>query len=399
LRPILIHKSERYARMLIISKAHGKETLMSQELEQLATERAKEAVQLDRQGSRAAAITKYQQAVQLLYKLVELSEEERMRAIYWEKVKQYQGRIEQLKSARGMEVPIQQGTAKFDELVIREKPKVTWQDVVDLEDAKKAVQDSIVFPYRRPDLYTLGWPKGILLFGPPGCGKTLLAAAVANEIDASFYYVDAAAVMSKWLGESEKNIANLFSSAREACKENRPAIIFIDEVDSLTGVRQVEVGGEARARNQLLKEMDGLTEKGRAEHLCVLAATNKPWDLDTAFIRRFTKRIYVSLPNRSARTAMFGQYISQLNVDGTVTPEELADMTPNYSGSDIHDICMEAQLKVNRELFETGQAGPGTRPRPITMSDFEEAIRHRGSSVTEEALAKTENWFRIHGAL
>jgi SpoVK/Ycf46/Vps4 family AAA+-type ATPase len=373
---------------------------MSQELEQLATERAKEAVQLDRQGSRAAAISKYQQAVQLLYKLVELSEEERMRAVYWEKVKQYQGRIEQLKSARGMEAPLQQGTAKFDDLVVKEKPKVTWADVIGLEDAKGAVQDSIVFPYRRPDLYTLGWPKGILLFGPPGCGKTLLAAAVANEIEASFYYVDAAAIMSKWLGESEKNIASLFSSAREACKEeNRPAIIFIDEVDSLTGIRQVEVGGEARARNQLLKEMDGLTEKGRAEHLCVLAATNKPWDLDTAFIRRFTKRIYISLPNRSARTAMFRQYLSQLNVEEAVSPQELADMTPNYSGSDIHDICMEAQLKVNRELFESGRADPGTRPRLIGMNDFEEAIRRRGSSVAEEILAKTEDWFRMHGAL
>jgi len=371
---------------------------MSQELEQLASERAREAVQLDRQGSRAAAISKYQQAVQLLYKLVELSEEERMRAVYWEKVKQYQSRIEQLKSARGMELPLQQGTAKFDDLVIREKPKVTWQDVIGLEDAKKAIQDSIVYPYKRPDLYTLGWPKGILLFGPPGCGKTLLAAAVANEIDAAFYYVDAAAVMSKWLGESEKNISNLFSSARELCKDNRPAIIFIDEVDSLTAVRQVEVGGEARARNQLLKEMDGLTEKGRTEHLCVLSATNKPWDLDTAFIRRFAKRIYVSLPNRATRAAIFNQYISQLNVDGTVVPEELADMTPNYSGSDIHDICMEAQLKVNRELFESGQSGPGTKPRPITMNDFDETIRHRGSSITEETLAKIENWFRVHGA-
>jgi vacuolar protein-sorting-associated protein 4 len=373
--------------------------LMSQELEQRATEMAKEAVKLDRQGSRTAAISKYQQAVQLLYKILELSEDDRIRAVNWEKIKQYQGRIEQLKSAKQTELPFQQESNKSDDLVIKEKPKVAWEDVVGLESAKEAIRDSIVFPFKRPDLYPLGWPKGILLFGPPGCGKTLLAAAVANEIDAAFYYVDAAAVMSKWLGESEKNISNLFSSAREVCRNNQPSIIFIDEVDSLTAVRQVEVGGEARARNQLLKEMDGLQDKGRNEFLYVLSATNKPWDLDEPFVRRFQKRIFVSLPDRAARVLMFKQYLSRLNVDEGVNVEVLADMTPNYSGNDVHDICVEAQTRVVRELFESGQAGPGTKPRPVTKNDFVEAIRRRGSSVSEDTLVRTEGWFKRHGAL
>jgi SpoVK/Ycf46/Vps4 family AAA+-type ATPase len=372
---------------------------MSQELEQTAAQRAKEAVQLDRQGSRAAAIAKYQQAIQLLYKLLELTDDDKIRAVYWEKIKQYQSRTEQLKSAKQVEEPLQQGKARFDELVVTEKPKVTWQDVVGLEAAKKAIRDSIIFPHRRPDLYPLGWPRGILLFGPPGCGKTLLAAAVANEIEAYFYYVDAASVMSKWLGESEKNVANLFYSARESCKDGHPAIIFIDEVDSLTAVRQVEVGGEARARNQLLKEMDGLTEKGRNEHLYVLAATNKPWDLDEPFVRRFQKRIYVPLPDRASRLDMFKQYISHLRVDESVSLEVLADATPNYSGHDIHDICMEAQMKVVRELFESGQTGPGTKPRPITMDDLLEIIRTRRSSISMETIAKIESWSKMHMAL
>jgi len=372
---------------------------MSQELEQTAAQKAKEAVQLDKQGSRAAAIVRYQQTIQLLYKLLELTEDDKIRAVYWEKIKLYQNRVEQLKSAKQMEEPLQQGKARFDELVITEKPKVIWQDVVGLDAAKKAIRDSIIFPYRRPDLFPLGWPKGILLFGPPGCGKTLLAAAVANEIEASFYYVDAASVMSKWLGESEKNVANLFSSAREACKSGHPAIIFIDEVDSLTAVRQVEVGGEARARNQLLKEMDGLTEKGRTEHLYVLAATNKPWELDEPFVRRFQKRIYVPLPDRAARIEMFRQYISRLKVDESVNLETLADSTSNYSGHDIHDICMEAQMRVVRELFESGQTGPGTKPRPITMNDLLEVIKIRRSSISMETITRIENWARMHEAL
>ncbi|MBO3802274.1 MAG: AAA family ATPase [Candidatus Brockarchaeota archaeon] len=372
---------------------------MSQELEQTAAQRAKEAVQLDRQGSRAAAIAKYQQAIQLLHKLLELTDDERIRSVYWEKIKLYQSRTEQLKSARQVEEPLQQGGARFEELVLTEKPKVAWQDVVGLESAKKAIRDSIIFPYRRPDLFPLGWPRGILLFGPPGCGKTLLAAAVANEIEASFYYVDAASIMSKWLGESEKNVASLFSTAREACKDGHPAIIFIDEVDSLTAVRQVEVGGEARARNQLLKEMDGLTEKGRTEHLYVLAATNKPWELDEPFVRRFQKRIYVPLPDRASRMEMFKQYLSRLKVDESVSLEALADATPNYSGHDIHDICMEAQMKVVRELFDSGQTGPGTRPRPITMGDLLEIVKNRRSSISMDTVVKIESWSRMHMAL
>ena len=159
--------------------------------------------------------------------------------------------------------------------------------------AKKAVKDAIVYPVQRPDLFPLGWPRGILLFGPPGCGKTLLAAAVATEIDANFYSIDAASIMSKWLGEAEQNVAKLFGSARKSSNEGKPAIVFVDELDSLMGAHSNEVGGEIRVRNQFLKEMDGIVDKGKALHVYVIGATNKPWDLDWAFIRRFQKRILV----------------------------------------------------------------------------------------------------------
>ena len=151
-----------------------------------------------------------------------------------------------------------------EELVMTEKPKVNWAEVVGLDTAKKAVKEAIVYPVQRPDLFPLGWPSGILLFGPPGCGKTLLAAAVATEIDANFYSIDAASIMSKWLGEAEQNVAKLFGSARKSATEGKPAIVFVDELDSLMGNHSNEVGGEIRVKNQFLKEMDGIVDKGKA---------------------------------------------------------------------------------------------------------------------------------------
>ncbi len=171
------------------------------------------------------------------------------------------------------------GSKPNEELVITEKPKVNWDEVVGLDVAKKAVKEAIVYPVQRPDLFPLGWPRGILLFGPPGCGKTLLAAAVATEIDANFYSIDAASIMSKWLGEAEQNVAKLFGSARKSATDGKPAIVFVDELDSLMGAHTNEVGGEIRVRNQFLKEMDGIVDKGKNLHVYVIGATNKPWDL------------------------------------------------------------------------------------------------------------------------
>src|SRR5208283_3390900 len=115
---------------------------------------------------------------------------------------------------------------------VTEKLNVKWEEVVGLVHAKKAVKEAIIYPVQRPDLFPLGWPRGILLFGPPGCGKTLLAAAVATEIDATFVSIDAASIMSKWLGEAEQNVARLFRQVRKSSLEGKPAIVFVDELDS-----------------------------------------------------------------------------------------------------------------------------------------------------------------------
>ncbi len=369
---------------------------MFAELERIAAYKAREAVYYDRMGQTAKAVKRYREAIDLLWKVYNLTQDQALRKVFVEKISQYEARIEELGVAEHHKPAVtQQQKVTFSDTVLRHKPQVSWDDIVNIEEAKKAIRQSIVFPVRRPDLFPLGWPRGILVFGPPGCGKTLLAAAVAKEIDAHYFVVDAATIMSKWLGESEKNVARLFSQARQVASKGKPAIIFIDEVDSLTAERFLEVGGEARVRNQLVKEMDGILSKGKKEYIYVIAATNKPWYLDEPFIRRFQKRIYVPLPDLEARKQLFAMYTSGLKLDVGVDLHQLAVMSDGYSAADIHDVCMEAQLRVVNELFSSG-SGDGN-PRPITMDDFLEVLKKRRPSIALENMQKLLKWQEKYG--
>ncbi|HET6730540.1 MAG TPA: ATP-binding protein, partial [Nitrososphaeraceae archaeon] len=282
----------------------------------------------------------------------------------------------------------------LDELVLKEKPHVKWGEVVGLDDAKRAIRESIVYPTRRSDLFPLGWPRGILLFGPPGCGKTLLAAAAAAEIEGYFLNVDAAYMMSKWLGEAEKNVSKLFSLARRLQEnEGVPVLLFIDEIDSLLGVRNSEIGGEVRVKNQFLTEMDGINVKTRDSQLYVIGATNKPWTLESGFLRRFQKRINVSLPPLVSRVDLFRQYTRPLKRESTLKLEELAKLGEGYSASDIKDICQAAQLRVVNELFESGMAmDTNSNPRSINSHDFKEIFKVRKPSVSAEMLKAYVKW-------
>jgi SpoVK/Ycf46/Vps4 family AAA+-type ATPase len=374
----------------------------SEELESLAVRYANEAIQFDRQGSKGMAISRYQRASEVLLKLCSLYPEAPTNKVYMEHIENFRRRMKELndQGSRTSTNPSSQlALEQTEHFAPIQKPNVRWKEIADLRDAKMAVEESVVYPARRPDLFPLGWPRGLLFFGPPGCGKTLLAAAIATEINADFFCVDAATVMDKWLGQSEKNVANLFQDARRATGSGRPAIIFIDEVDSLVGIRGDEVGGEVRTRNQFLKEMDSISDKSNPSHVYVVGATNKPWALDEPFIRRFQKRIFVPLPNVEARTELVSIYSKDLTTSSDVSTDELVHMTEGYSGSDIRDILQSAQIKVVRELFQSQKITERSRPRAICMEDIREILRKRRPSVSPEMLRFYDKWFERYKAL
>uniref|UniRef100_A0A8C3J4Z6 Katanin catalytic subunit A1 like 2 n=3 Tax=Calidris TaxID=8918 RepID=A0A8C3J4Z6_9CHAR len=273
-------------------------------------------------------------------------------------------------------------------------PNVKWDDIIGLDAAKRLVKEAVVYPIRYPQLFTgiLSPWKGLLLYGPPGTGKTLLAKAVATECNTTFFNISASTIVSKWRGDSEKLVRVLFELARY----HAPSTIFLDELESVMSQRGTISGGEhegsRRMKTELLVQMDGLA---RSDDLVfVLAASNLPWELDSAMLRRLEKRILVDLPSKEARRAMIQHWLPPLsNSRGVELRTDLdygllGQETEGYSGSDIKLVCKEAAMRPVRKIFdalENHQPGnsnfPVIRLETITTADFLDVIAHTKPSA------------------
>ncbi|TYJ05153.1 hypothetical protein E1A91_A12G144900v1 [Gossypium mustelinum] len=281
---------------------------------------------------------------------------------------------------------------------------VKFDDIGALEDVKKALNELVILPMRRPELFSHGnllRPcKGILLFGPPGTGKTLLAKALATEAGANFISITGSALTSKWFGDAEKLTKALFSFASKLA----PVIIFVDEVDSLLGARGGGFEHEAtrRMRNEFMAAWDGLRSKD-SQRILILGATNRPFDLDDAVIRRLPRRIYVDLPDAGNRMKILKIFLAQENIGCNFSFEELANATEGYSGSDLKNLCIAAAYRPVQELLEEENKGGKNDAagvlRPLNLDDFIQSKAKVGPSVAYDAASMNElrKWNEQYG--
>lgn len=294
----------------------------------------------------------------------------------------------------------------FAEIVVH-GDEVHWEDIAGLESAKSSLKEAVVYPFLRPDLFRgLREPvRGMLLFGPPGTGKTMLARAVATESHSTFFSISASSLTSKYLGESEKLVRALFAVA----KKLSPSIVFVDEIDSIMGSRDNEGENESsrRIKNEFLIQWSSLSSAAAGnsneeddERVLVLAATNLPWSIDEAARRRFVRRQYIPLPEPETRSAQLKKLLSYQK--HTVTDEdflELLTLTEGFSGSDLTSLAKDAAMGPLRELGEKLLSTPTDQIRPIALIDFKNSLNHIKPSVSQEGLEKYEDWAAKFGSV
>ncbi|MGD8453534.1 MAG: ATP-binding protein [Phycisphaerae bacterium] len=286
----------------------------------------------------------------------------------------------------------EEGGASADDWIVREKPNIHFTDIAGLEDVKEEIYLKMIYPFRHPELaqhYGIDTGGGLLLYGPPGTGKTMIAKAVACEVEATMFVISPAQIMSKWVGEAEQNVRKLF----EAAKDEEKSVIFIDEIEALVPARRrSDSTVMQRVVPQILQELEGFDRRaGRA--LMFMGATNEPWSLDRAVMRpgRFDSRVYVPLPDPAARFKLFEIYLGKRPLEDDVDFAALVEQTNGYSGADIKAICTRS---ATRPFLES--VG-GAEPRKINMADVRETIGEVLPSVSSKDCQKYEEWAATMG--
>ncbi|KAM3070040.1 Vacuolar protein sorting-associated protein 4 [Clarireedia jacksonii] len=418
------------------------------------------AIDVVKKAIEADTAAEYEKAYQLYYQALELF----MLALKWEKnskskdmirakAGEYMERAEKLKkhladndskrkkpgmvgangSSTGGKGEQEEGDPESKKLrnalqgaILQDKPNVRWEDVAGLEGAKEALKEAVILPIKFPHLFVgqrQPW-KGILLYGPPGTGKSFLAKAVATEANSTFFSVSSSDLVSKWMGESERLVKQLFTMARE----NKPSIIFIDEIDALCGPRgEGESEASRRIKTEMLVQMDGVGRDSKG--VLVLGATNIPWQLDAAIRRRFQRRVHISLPDLPARTKMFEISVGSTPCELVAADyRKLGELSEGYSGSDISIAVQDALMQPVRKIqtathYKKVQTPEGEKltpcspgdagamemswtevdsdkllEPPLQLKDFVKAVKASRPTVSQEDIKRSQEWTAEFGS-
>ncbi|KAK9103512.1 hypothetical protein Sjap_020766 [Stephania japonica] len=285
----------------------------------------------------------------------------------------------------------------INSVIVDRSPSVKWEDVGGLDKAKQSLMEMVILPTKRKDLFTglRRSARGLLLFGPPGNGKTMLAKAVASESEATFFNISASSLTSKWVGEAEKLVRTLFMVAISM----QPSVIFMDEIDSIMSARSAnENDSSRRLKSEFLVQFDGVSSNPN-DLVIVIGATNRPQDLDDAVLRRLVKRIYIPLPDENVRRLILknklkGQAFSLPGRD----LEKLVQETEGYSGSDLQALCEEAAMAPIRELGKKILTVKAEQVRPLRLTDFQNAMTVIRPSLQKSKWEELERWNKEFGA-